>query len=540
MSIETFDFVIVGGGAAGSILADRLSADGTCTVCLLEAGPEDSHPWLRIPAGFVKVLFDERFAWPFTTEPTAWTNGRRVPIPQGRVLGGSMAINGLAYTRGHAEDYDAWAAAGNPGWAHADVLPYFRRSERRLGGDDALRGRDGPVTVSDMPWIHPLCEAFIAGAQGLGMPRNPDYNGADQSGVGYFQRTIDGRWRVTTARSHLGPARRRANLSVRTGRVVTAIELEVTRAVGVWHAARGQLGTRTQVRARREVVVSAGAVNTPRLLQVSGIGAPELLTRLGVAVRHALPGVGENLSDHFSVRLVARVDGIATINELARAPRLWGQAARWLAGRPNMLALSASLVHWFWRSREGLHRPDLQGVFAPASFRQGYVGMLDQYPGMTCGVWQHRPHSVGHVRARSTDVFETPEIQPHYLEDERDRRVLLGGLRLARRLLSTPELGRFRPAETLPGTDVQSDDELLDFARRYGVSAYHVNGTARMGPASDPMAVVDAELRVHGLQGLRVVDASVMPAIPSGNTCAATMMIAEKAADAMLGRAARQ
>ncbi|MEZ5660392.1 MAG: GMC oxidoreductase [Burkholderiaceae bacterium] len=314
----------------------------------------------------------------------------------------------------------------------------------------------------------------------------------------------------------------------------TEIVLDGRRAIGVRHCAHGQLGTATRVDARREIIVCAGAINTPRLLQLSGIGPADLLARIGVGVRHVLPGVGGNLSDHISVRFVAKVAGINTINELARAPRLWGQIARWLLGWPNMLALSPSLVHWFWGSREGLDRPDLQGVFAPASYRQGYVGMLDSYPGMTCGVWQHRPHSVGHVRARSRDVFQAPEIQPNYLADERDRQALIGGMRVARRLLATPELERFNPLETLPGPDVQTDDELLDYARNYAVSSYHVNGTAKMGPAADASAVVDPQLRVHGIAGLRVADSSVMPLIPSGNTCAATMMIAEKAGDLIL------
>jgi choline dehydrogenase len=290
------------------------------------------------------------------------------------------------------------------------------------------------------------------------------------------------------------------------------------------------------VRARREVVLSCGAANTPKLMQLSGIGDPGLLGGLGIAVSHALPGVGENLSDHYSVRLVARVKGISTINALSKAPGLWGQVLAWLSGRPSMIAVSPSLVHWFWQSRPGLDRPDLQGVFAPASFREGYVGVLDEFPGMTAGVWQHRPLSRGFVRIGSNDPFADPLIQPNYLADEVDRQALVGGIRVARELLRTPALADVLVGESLPGPTVQSDDELLDFARRFGVSAYHLNGTARMGPASDPGSVVDAQLRVHGLDGLRVADASVMPAITSANTCAATMMIGEKAADLILGQ----
>ncbi len=528
---DFFDYVIVGSGAAGSILASRLTEDSDVTVCLLESGPADWHPFLHIPAGYIKKVFDPSVTWPFSTEPTIHTSGRRIPVPQGRTLGGSTSINGLVYNRGQAEDFDGWAAAGNPGWSYADVLPYFKRTERRLGeGDDAYRGRDGPLPVSNIDWIHPISEAFIAGAQQLGIPRNPDYNGASQAGVGYFQRTIDRGFRMSTAGTFLRPARVRANLTVRTHAQATRVRFDGLRAVGVCYMQGGPRGQAREVRARREVILCAGALNTPKLLQLSGVGPGALLQKLGVPVVRAMPGVGSHLKDHYSIRVVARVKGMTTINELARAPRLWGQIARWVLKKPSILALSPSLVHFFWQSREGLSRPDLQGVFSPASYREGYVGMLDNYPGMTCGVWQHRPQSEGYVRARSADPFEAPEIQPNYLEHENDRRVLLDGTRLARRLLQTPALSAVSGGESMPGVQVERDDELMDYVRRYAVSSYHLNGTARMGPASDPTNVVDAQLRVHGMQGLRVVDASVMPDIVSANTCAATMMIAEKAA----------
>lgn len=460
-------------------------------------------------------------------------------MPQGRTLGGSTSINGLVYNRGHREDFDEWAALGNRGWDFAHVLPYFKRNERRLGdGDDAYRGRSGPLPVTDIEWIHPICEDFIAGAQTLGLPRNPDYNGATQEGVGYFQRTIDGRWRMSTARTYLRPVRGRRNLAIRTDATATSIVFEDRRASGVRYVRGGPHGAQAAVRARREVIVCAGALNTPKLLQLSGIGPADLLARLGVPVVHAAPGVGSQLRDHISVRFLARVSGQATMNELARAPRLWGQIAAWMLGRPSMLALSPSLVHWFARSRPDVARPDLQGVFSPASYREGYVGVLDVFAGMTAGVWQHRPHSSGSVQARGPDPFADPVIQPNYLADERDREVLLAGMRMARQLLQTAPLKRYSPVESLPGAAVQSDDELLDFAKRYAVSSYHLNGTARMGPESDVMAVIDDELRVRGVEGLRVVDASIMPTTPSANTCAATMMIAEKAADMVLGKAA--
>lgn len=531
-----FDYVVVGAGAAGAILAHRLSEDGRSTVCLLEAGPKDWHPFLHIPAGFIKMLFDPAFTWPFQTEASDWTNGRRIPVPQGRTLGGSTAINGMVYNRGLASDYDRWAAMGNPGWSFADVLPYFKRTERFEGGQDPYRGRSGELPITRNDWQHPLCEAFIQGAGELGLPRNDDYNGATQAGAGYFQRTIARGWRQSTARAFLRPAQGRANLDIRTRALASRIVFQGTRATGVDYFEDDQAAGARRVHANREVIVCAGAINTPKLLQLSGLGPAEQLQMHGIPVLRNLDGVGQNLSDHFSVRLVARVRGVRTLNQIAAGPSLVLQALRWGLKRPSVLALCPSVVHYFWTSRPGLPEPDLQGVFAPASYREGYVGMLDKYPGMTAGVWQHRPNSRGHVRLASADPRSAPLIQPHYLAHEEDRRVLVDGIRLARRLLSTRALVSFVEQETLPGAQCQSDDELLDFARRYGVSSYHLNGTARMGPAGDGGAVVDAQLRVHGLDGLRVADSSVMPSMPSANICAATMMIGEKAADLIRAR----
>ncbi len=531
----SFDYVIVGSGAAGSILANRLSADPSVSVCLLEAGPSDWHPFLHMPAGYIKKVFDPNFTFPFTTEPTEHTGGRRIPVPQGRTLGGSTAINGLVYNRGQAQDFDDWAAAGNPGWSYQEVLPYFKSTETRIGeGDDTYRGRTGPMPITNIDWIHPISEAFIKGAQELGMPRNPDYNGATQAGVGYFQRNIYRGYRMSAARSFLKPVRSRANLTVLTKAHASKVLFEEARAVGIQYIRGGKGGATHVVRARREVILSAGALNTPKLLQLSGIGPAALLNKLGIPVFRDMPGVGHHLKDHFSIRVVAKVKGIVTINELARAPRLWGQITRWLLKKPSILALSPSLVHFFWQSRQGLTCPDLQGVFTPASYREGYVGMLDKYPGMTCGVWQHRPESMGYVHAQSTDPFEAPLVQPNYLDHENDRRVLIDGMRLARELLKTQPLAQYSEGESMPGVQVERDDEMMDYIRRYGVSSYHLNGSARMGPASDSANVVDAQLRVHGLEGLRIVDASVMPNIVSANTNASTMMIAEKAAAMIL------
>ncbi len=539
MTAEVFDYVIVGAGAAGSVLANRLTDDPAVTVCVLEAGPPDRNPWIHIPAGFTKTLFDPSCTWQFKTEPTANTAGRPIATTQGRTLGGSSSINGMIYNRGQPADLDSWAQRGNRGWGYADMLPYYRRTERRVGlGDTAKRGRDGAIPVTDMDWIHPVSEAFIAGAVAAGIPRNPDYNSGDQAGVGYFQRVIERGRRVSAARAFLKPARSRPNLDVRTDARARAVLFENKRATGVSYL-HAPDAPATVVHARREVVLCSGTVNTARLLQISGVGPAGLLGNLGVPVVHELRGVGENFRDHYAVRCVVRArPGTVTLNELARGPRLAGQVLRWASGRPSILAQAPSQVHVFWKSWDGLDAPDLQCVFTPGSYQQGRTYILDSYPGMTAGAWPHRPESTGWVRARNTDPFTDPVIQPNYLSDAGDRRVTLGGIRLVRRLLSTPELAPFVDRESLPGPDVQSDDELLDYARGNGTTCYHLIGTARMGPASDVGAVVDDTLRVHGMTGLRVVDASIMPSMPSANTYATTLMIAERGADLIRGKEA--
>ncbi len=533
---EIFDYVIVGSGAAGSVLAHRLTEDPGTTVCVLEAGPPDRHPFIHVPGGFIKMLFNPNYTWQFKTEPSEGTAGRQILTTQGRTLGGSSSINGMVYNRGQRADFDSWAQRGNRGWSFADVLPYFRRTERRIGlCDTRYHGTEGNLPVTDIDWIHPISEAFIAGAVGLGIPRCADYNAESQEGVGYFQRAIYKGWRHSAARVFLHPARRRG-CAVRTDARAAKVLLDGKRAVGVRYVNERDRKTSHDVFARREVIVSAGTANTAKLLQLSGIGPGPLLQDLGIPVVHELRGVGENFRDHYSIRMVARVKGVTTMNELSHGLGLAGQIARWAVGKPSILALSPSIIHWFWKSNDTLDFADLQGVFSPASYKEGFVGLLDDYPGMTCGVWQHRPESVGFVHARSPNPFDDPNIQPNYLADPMDRAVLLSGMRLARKLLLTPELGPYYDHESLPGEQVRSDDELLDFARRYGSTSYHLIGTARMGPASDPTAVVDDQLRVYGLDGLRIVDGSIMPTMPSANTYASTMMIAEKASDLIRGR----
>jgi len=528
---DTFDFIIVGSGAAGSVLADRLSEDGKHSICVLEAGPMDSNPWIHMPAGFTKTLANPDVSWQFSTEPTEMTGGRRINTIQGRVLGGGTSINGLIYNRGQPDDLNNWAQRGNRGWGYDDCLPYYKRTERRVGVSDDTRGTEGGMPVTDMDWFHPVSEAFIEGCVAQGIPRNPDYNNGNQAGVGYYQRIIQNNRRVSAARGRLHPAMARKNLEVRTNARATTLLFEGKRCVGLRYAASAD-GPRTEIRARREVILSAGTANTARLLQISGIGPAGLLQKLGVAPVHILPGVGENFRDHYASRFIMRAKPCTiTLNELARGWRLGTQLVKWATGRPNILATAPSHVYVFWKSFEGLDQPDLQCVFTPGSYKPGKTYVLDDYPGVSAGSWQHRPESTGFVRARSTNPWVDPEIQPNYLSHEMDRRVHIAGLRMMRRLLNSPQLSPFLEGETLPGKDVQSDDEFLDFARNNGVTTYHLIGTAKMGPADDPMAVVDDRLRMHGMEGLRVVDASIMPAMTSANTMATTMMIAERAAD---------
>jgi len=529
---ESFDYVIVGAGASGSIVAARLAEDPSVSICVLEAGPSDRRPYVHIPAGFTKTLTQDAITWQFKTEPTANTGGRAIATTQGRVVGGSGSINGMIYVRGQPADFDNWAQLGNRGWGYEDVLPYFARSERRVGpGDARIHGRDGAIPVSDMDWHHPISEAFIAAAVNAGLPRNPDYNDGDQEGVGYFQRTIDRGFRISSAQGFLRPAMKRGNVRLMTGARATTIAFEGRRARGV-RFVRRRGGEETVVHARREVILCAGTVNTARLLQTSGIGPAAVLGGMGVEVRNGLAGVGENLIDHYSARMVMKAKpGNVTLNELARAPRLWWQVARWMAKKPSILALVPSQVYMFARSDPALDLPDLQCVFTPGSYREGKHYVLDDYPGVTGGAWQHRPHSRGHVRALSTDPYVDPLIQPNYLDHVIDQQVMVAGMKLVRKMLHRPELEPFLAAETIPGPGIATDEELLDFCRHNGSTGYHLVGTARMGRGDDRRSVVDASLRVHGMESLRVADASVMPMIPSANTYAATMMIAEKAAD---------
>ncbi|MXP65204.1 choline dehydrogenase [Roseomonas sp. M0104] len=531
MTAETFegdwDHIIVGAGSAGCVLANRLSADRRRRVLLLEAGGEARHPYLHVPAGFLKTFRDPRFNWNFVAEPGPGIDGRAIHTPRGRVLGGSSAINGHLWVRGSARDFEDWAQSGCRGWSHADVLRHFRRLEDYR--DNAHRGAGGPQHVSDIPRLHPIVAAFLEGGAECGLARNPDYNGVAQEGVFTYQRSIRRGSRFSAASAFLAPVRDRDNLRVVTGAQVLRIETAAGRATGITFARGGRLLT---ARATGDLVLTAGAIGSPHLLQVSGLGPAALSRALGVPVVADNPGVGENLQDHYAMRVVHRVTRPVTLNEQARPPRLWWEMARWLLTRRGMLAFSPAHAGAFARSRATLDEPDLQFVFTPASYsEEGVTGQLQDVPGMTIGVWQCRPESRGTVLARDADPREAPAIQPNYLTAQEDRAAAIAGLRMARRLLGTCALAPWSAAETAPGPEQVSDDALLAYARAKGATVYHLCGTCRMGGDGAP---VTPELRLRGIDGLRVADASVMPRIVSANTNATTMMIAEKAAAMML------
>ena len=524
--MDTYDYIIVGAGSAGCVLANRLSEDEGKTVLLLEAGGVDRNIFIHIPAGFFKTISNPSVNWLYTTEAEESSGNRKISWPRGKVLGGSSSINGHLIVRGQREDYDGWRQLGNAGWSFDDVLPYFKRFESAEVGDDEFRGRHGPIRVRESIEQHPLAQVFMDACEELGIPRNPDYNGATQEGVGFFQYALGDARRMSTARGFLKPARRRRNLQVATKALTKWIITKEGRATGVRFK---QDGFEREAHARCEVILSAGSIASPQILERSGIGDGERLKERGVEVVHALPGVGENLQDHYVARFCCHAKDVVTFNERARGIRLGWEVLRYAFTRKGLLTTAPGNVSASIKVMPGVATPDVQLAFAPASYVEGQLGVLDDFPGMTCGVWQHRPASRGSIHLASTDPEVQPSICPNYLTDVIDQDTMIGGLRKAREIFSQPALAKYVDIETVPGPEVQTDAEILDFARRTGNTVYHPIGTCKMG--TDPMAVVDPELKLHGLDRLRVVDASVMPLMPSANTNAAVLMIAEKAAD---------
>ena len=524
------DYVIVGAGSAGCVVARRL-ADAGHKVVLLEAGPKDTHPYIHIPAGILKLLDHPKLNWNYHSEGEEGTAGRQIHWPRGKTLGGSSSINGMLYIRGTQQDYDSWAQSGCRGWSYDDVLPYFRKSESYVSGTGDTRGATGPLQVEDYRTILPLTHHFVEAAQQAGHAFKDDLNDYDREGVGYSQMSRIGRRRGSTAQTYLANIENKDNIEVITEALATKLIFERKRCVGVAYDQRGDM---KEVRAAHEVILSGGSVNSPHLLHISGIGPAAHLKSIGVEVQHDLPGVGANLSDHYCCRISHRAKNAVSINEMSRGLRLMWEGLRFVLEGRGALTFGVSSAQVFTKSREGLESPDIQLLFSPASYDESKFGALERKPGMTVACSIARPESRGTIMAQSSDPRQAPIIKPNYMSTEDDVRVIVEGMRQARAVFAQPALNAYSEGETVPGVDIQSDDELAQFAREKGASIYHPVGVCKTGPDDDPMAVVDPRLNVRGLEGLRVIDASIMPAVTTANTNSTAIMIGEKGAAMIL------
>ena len=529
MKTTTYDYVVIGAGSAGCVLANRLSADGTTTVALLEAGGRDWNPWIHVPVGYFKTIHNPATDWCYNTEADPGLNGRALKWPRGKVLGGSSSINGLLYVRGQRQDYDRWAELGCRGWSFAAVLPYFKRAENQSRGADDYHGGDGPLHVSDMSFKRPICDDFINGVAELGTPLNDDINGESQEGVGYFQLTAHKGRRCSAAVAYLNSARARSNLSILTHAMVEKIEFEHQHATQVLI---NRKGTPMLIKAREEVILSAGAIGSPQILELSGVGAGEKLQQLGIDVVTNSPEVGENLQDHLQIRAVYKTHRPVTLNdELSNPLQKMRAGLQYIFTRSGPLSMAASQVYAFSRTRLANERPDIQYHFQPLSADSPGEG-LHPFSAITASVCQLRPESRGHIHVKSTDANVHPSIVPNYLSTYLDCQTAIESVRFTRAIMSSDAMKEHIAEELLPDPEAHTDDELLDQARTIANTIYHPVGTCRMG--ADDKAVVDSRLRVNGVSGLRVVDASIMPEIVSGNTNAPTIMIAERAADMIM------